>query len=107
VDSVAHPGPGTGYVGLAVLVLIVVGIAAAVWKPAIALMIAGALSIIGGIFAGGLIGLSVGISTIIGGIVLVGLGRMLEVAEKVEAHLRGLRRDLKESRPARKADPTG
>jgi hypothetical protein len=70
-------------------------------------MIAGVLSIIGGIFAGGLIGPSVGISTIIGGIVLVGLGRMLEVAEDAAAQLRGLRRDLKESRPARKADPAG
>jgi len=100
--------PGVGLVlFLVVFVLIVLG---SVWKPAIALVIAGMLSIVGGVLAtvlGGLFGPSVGINAVIGGIVLIGLGQMVTIAEDAVAELRGLRRDLRVTRPAHKSPAEG
>ena len=99
------PDTGVVYVTLAVFVLIILGI---LWKPIVALTLVGVLSIVGGILSmvlGGLFGPSVGINAIIGGIVLIALGRMVVVAEEAVSRLRGLRRDLKETRSARKTAP--
>lgn len=76
---------------------------AVVWKPAFALAIAGIIFFIGGVSAmvfGGLFGPFVGADAAIGGIVLMGMSRIITLGETVVFHLRGLRRELKEARPA-------
>jgi hypothetical protein len=101
----------TSGIGIVAGILLVALVAGILSRPGVALAIAGVLSILVGLFlfaVGGLVGPAAGVSAIVGGIVMIGLARMIVVAEEALVELRAVRSifETRAAAAARQQAPT-